>query len=487
MTNSQFLLCFLTIIPLAGIAVMAIVRDYPAVLARVGLIITAIFLINIIALFYSYSGDNSAAFNLMAIQKDLPIGLSTSHISLVFLVLIGIIWLALTVYGNRYFLISNDQFLFWFKIFMALLIELIVLILFAKNLISMFLFYQALIFVIYFCHTYFVHKDDIKASYNFTFLLLLSSLAFLLAVILTYKISGSTEFAVVKGLSSSSYAVLICLYLAGIVIMALLPLYLLYGSLYYLSAPVIMLTFVVAYALVILFMLLKVLIGIFGTELLIYYDNQSSLNLIIKIILAFNLLISAFFSLVGKNLKKILIYLFFNQLILVIFAFFVFKAAAYQMIITVISFILSQILLFLSIGNINLYLFNSEQKSVKGLFRQLRITVGCLIFALLNMVGLAPAIGFAAKYYLFQQAIADKSFLEIFIVIVNIVLNIICAIKIIYPMLNRQKVIDRSGLEAARKIEFDSGLLFAISFMVFIMCFSLFFSFSKAKLITDFI
>jgi len=126
----QFLLFFLVIIPLIGILAISFVKDYPVILNRVTFALVVIFLLNAFAIFNSYINNNYAALDLFLVSRDLHIGLLVTPLSLIFLALISIIWLALTLYGNRYFLLSQDRRLFWFQIFLILSVEFTVLIFF---------------------------------------------------------------------------------------------------------------------------------------------------------------------------------------------------------------------------------------------------------------------------------------------------------------------------------------------------------------------
>jgi len=298
----------------------------------------------------------------------------------------------------------------------------------------------------------------------------------------------SADGIINNSLSWGGYAVLITLYLIGFAAIVFVPIYLLYARLYYLASPIIIITFVTSYGLVSLFMLLKVITNIFGIEVLIYYNNQISYGLGAKLILALNLLISMGFALAGKNLKKILIYLFFNQLIFTILTFFIFQLAIYPIIVTIFSFVLSQVLIFFCVGNINLYLLNSKEKSLKEIFWKLKITISFLIFALLNMVGVIPGVGFAAKYYLIKEIIESQSFFAGSIVVINITLNIVCITQILRPMLTRRsKVVERKNYEISKEVDLDPGLFLAILFISLIIIMLLPLSFQFSSLITDFV
>jgi len=464
MTKTQFLLFFLTIIPLVSVLIIAVMRDYPSIIRKTTVVLPIFFLVNYFHLLNSYLTHDKKSLTLFNMSRDLTIGFFLEPIALTFLGLIALCWVAISYYANRYFFLNNDSKIITFQIFFTLIIEFVSLTVLAKNLISVLLFYQSLIFCLYFLTTYFMQKRDIRVSYNLTFLALLSSLFFFLASVLTYKITGQIDFTqsgiINNSLSILTYIILLFLYLIGIALVAVIPIYLTYGNLYYLNPPSVITIFVISYGLLIPTILFKVILYIFGAEVFYSYIKNGGIKLFIMAIITANLLISATFSIIGDNLKKMLIYLFFNQLIFTIFSLFALGLAVNKMVVVIISFILSQILIFFAIGNCNLYLLDAEDKTINGIAYKLKITTAFLIFGLINLVGIAPGIGMIAKYFLLKQAITDHSFINCLIIIVNSVLNIFCLLKIIYPMFdaNHKQASDLS-LGVAKKIEFNFGLM----------------------------
>jgi hypothetical protein len=170
-----------------------------------------------------------------------------------------------------------------------------------------------------------------------------------------------------------------------------------------------------------------------------------------------------FLAITSQNLKQILIWLFFNQMVLVIMEFLVFGLSVKQMTMVIISFVLSWLLIFSAIGNINLYLQSSEDKALNGIFHKLRITVLALISALLNSLGLFLGIGALEKYWLLKTAFFDQSWLSLSVLVCNIVLSVICVLRMIYPMLEiSTKNNNPENYEIAKAIELDLNLMLPI-------------------------
>ena len=488
MTKTQFLLLFLTIIPLISAAIIIIIRDYPSIVSKISTILPIFFLVNYFNLLDSYLTHDKNSLTLFNMSRDLTIGFFLEPISLTFLGLIAMCWIAISYYSNKYFFLNNDKKTASFQIFLTLIIEFISLTVLAKNLISVLLFYQSLIFCLYFFGTYFMQKRDIRVSYNLTFLALLSSFFFFLASVLTYKTTGQIDFTqsgiINDNLSALNYIILLFLYLIGIALVVIAPIYLTYGNLYYLNPPSVIAIFVISYGFLIPVILLKIIIYIFGAEVFYSYLQSNGIKWFIIAIITFNILISAIFAIIGDNLKKMFIYLFFNQLIFTVFSLFTLSLSIHKAVIVIISFILSQILIFFAIGNINLYLLDSEDKSINGIAYKLKITTAFLIFGLINLVGISPGIGIIAKYFLLKQAITDHYFINCLIIIINSVLNMFCLLKIVYPMFDvSHKQTSDLNLNVAKKIEFNFGLMLPMIFIASLM----FFGFLFPEIIINFV
>ncbi len=382
---------------------------------------------------------------------------------MLFLLLLGVFWLLICLQGNRYFIITEDPRKDQFHSLLLLIVGFLAAIILSKNLLTILLFYQLLACAIYFTANYFSPTRSVKSAQYFGLFIIATSSLLFLAAALTFKISGHIDFAQIGILSGVftnpidiwQFSLLLFFYISSIAIIAFVPLYLFFGNLYYLNPPVIIIT-LLGFAFAALVILFKVITYIFGTKLLTIFMPQINHHNLLTGVIALNLLTLAILAIASKNLKQILTWLFFNQMIVVIMAFIVFGLNPKQMAITIVSFVLGQLLIFIAVGNINLYLRASEDKTLNGIFYKLKITILGLIFAVINLSGLIPATGMAEKYWLFKVAINDKSLVNGLVLLTNIILCLICVARMIYPMLEiSSKNNNTKNYEIAKKIGWE--------------------------------
>ncbi len=437
---------------------------------KISILLAALF---IVACFSLKSLKKPILLNLLPISKNLGLVWSLGESHALFLLLIGCFWLALEVYIGQFFLKNGDQKIGQFRILFLIIITTLTSLVLSQNLLSALLCYQFLVVILCFFSAQFIPKISQKSAKNFSLFVLSSAIFLPLAAVLTFKITGNLNF-VEGGVMAGQvhlwqYSLLFCFYAISLALVAFVPVYLLFGNLYYLSPPAII-AILPSFALGILLLLFKVIFYIFGHKLFLSFANNIDYHHLLTIILTLNLLFSGLLAIFSKNLKQILIFLFFNQLIFVIIEFFNFGLSARQMQIGIISFILSQVLIFLTIGNINLYLKESRERTLNGIFYQLKITVLVLIFALLNLSGLAPSIGILEKFWLVKAVIADKSLTNGLIIMLNLALYLACVIKIVYPMIEiSTQDKNPESYEIAKDIESNLSLILPILTIVAIL------------------
>ncbi len=369
-----------------------------------------------------------------------------------FLMLIAGFWLVMEVYCYQYFLqnedknwqnLQNKQQINQFQRFFLAAIGLIMTLSLSHNLLAALLCYQFLILTLAFFLSSFVGQfalvETKKSAKNFTFYTLISAAFLPLAVTLTFKLSGNLDL-INQGLSlaGDSYwkcLVVLILYGFGLISFAFCPIYLLFSKLYKVKAPVIT-VILLCFALGLLIISFKLIFIFFGQKLLMdlleTFDQEYS---IITIIFAINWLISGLLLLFSKNLKNIIIFLFFNQLIFLLIKFLHFSLSEQQAKISIAAFIISQSLIFLSFNNINLYLKSAKDKSLNGIFYKLKYNVCLLIFALLSLCGIVPSAGMLEQYWLLGLAIDNQSVVQFAILLGNLSLSLLLLLKIIYPMI----------------------------------------------------
>jgi formate hydrogenlyase subunit 3/multisubunit Na+/H+ antiporter MnhD subunit len=309
----------------------------------------------------------------------------------------------------------------------------------------------------------FLHKKATRFSLFFTILLYFESIFFFLAIVATYKFAGQIEFASNGAISDKldlmQYGLLLTLYFSGLFISVLLPCYLLYRNINF-DPLIIYVLFFLSYAFSTLYILVKLFNFTFGLEGFALIISRLGFEFI-EVIFLSNIIITSFYLLKNNGLKSSFFYLFFQQLIFALFSIITFAAFdGSKIYLALLSFLLSMTLIFFCISNFVLFLSKSSGKKFDGLFFDMRLTSIFFIFAVANLIGIAPGIGAVEKFFLAKIIIQERLFLSAAIVAVNFLSLALFAWKIFHPLFLRlQEPRPAEDIELIKNIDFDSSLI----------------------------
>lgn len=462
MTQAQFLLFLISIIPIANYMILSLCRDSEKLVNILSKFLPILFFLHLIGLSNSLN-NNEVYIEIIETVRGISLGYMVNTVTLKFLFLLNFIWIIFVFYSHRFLLIEDNKLINQFKLFFAIAIALVNLIIIAQNLLSTLFFYNCLVLLCHFFAIKFLHKKETKYSYLFTFLLYLESLLFFLAIVATYKFSGRIDFmdngVLPDHLSQTKLFILVALYLGGLFLSMALPSYLMHRNVN-LNPLIIYVLFFVSYAFSSLYIFIKILVFILGLD----YFSQAIQTIGFKyfeFIFLANLLISGVLMLISKNLKSAFFYLFFNQFTFSLFAIFTFAIFdETKLYLSLFSFLLSVTLVFLCLSNIILYLEKAEDKSLKGLFHELKITSILLLFAFLNLIGLVPSIGVLEKFFLLKILLKKKLLLGGLIFLTNTTIMILFTCRLAFLLVYKsESPKSEADSQLAKAIDFDSSLI----------------------------
>jgi formate hydrogenlyase subunit 3/multisubunit Na+/H+ antiporter MnhD subunit len=507
MNKTEILLLTTLMIPLLNCLAVRIYQNSTKALDFLTTAVPILFLVSLIGLQRSYVYQDYNNIDLIKAYLNLSISFSLDWASINFLFLLSFIWLIFSFYLRRFLQInqeikaenqSKSLFLaFEFQMLFAILIALINLIILAKNLVTILFFFNCLIIWYHFSITNFLSQSpsknkskkkisptNISSATICNFILYLQSILLFFAIIITHKFSPNLEFnskiSILTNLANYhpvEYLTLFLLYFASLFLLSLFGAYLLYRNIN-LNAIEVFVFFALGFGFVQLFVFYKLLTQIFGIELF---------STIVKIIgseyfyyvFSFNILVTAILAIFSHNLKSSFFYLLFNQLSSALFTIFIFSEAGSNKVFAITTnFILSQLLLFLSLSNIVIFLKQSKSKEITGLFFKLKITIILMIFTFLNIIGIAPTLGIAEKILLIKILFQQQFSLPVIIFACNQLLLIIFAIRLFYPMFlndsqnNNQK---EREISLAKDTDLDSNLILPPSMIALALILLLFF------------
>lgn len=409
-------------------------------------------------------GNDVVYVKIIETVRGISLGIRVDSMTLKFLGLLNFIWIVLIFYSHRFLRLEENADINRLKLFFAVSIALVNLVIIAQNLLTTLFCYNFLILSGHFFAVKFLHKKETRFSTIFTFLLYLESFFFFLATVATYKYAGRIDFMangiLPDNISQAKVFTLLILYFAGLFFSTvLLPSCLINRDISF-NPMIIYGLFFLSYAFSSLYILVKIVVFVFGLDVFTGAMSKMVLSCF-EIIFLLNLVASAVLMLLSKNLKSAFFYLFFNQFIFALFSIFTFaifdKSKIY---LPLFSFLLSITLIFFCLSNLILFLEKSVDKNLKGLFYDLKITAFLLAFACLNLIGFAPSIGALEKLFLIKIWLKEKSLLAAIIFIINSATMILFTCRLFYQMLSKDQIQrSEADLHLAKDIDFDSGLI----------------------------
>jgi formate hydrogenlyase subunit 3/multisubunit Na+/H+ antiporter MnhD subunit len=465
MTQTQFLLLLIAIIPFINCLIIKLCAESPKLVDISSKLLPTLFLANLIGLYGNLNRDNSYLVIAEA-TRGVALGFDVDALALGCLFLLTFFWIIFVFYSQRFFQISDAKNATNIKSFFAIIIAFLNLIIISKNLLSVLFFYNCLIILCHFFATKFLYKKQNSFTHFFTFLLYLESILLFLAIVATYKFTGQIDF-VAEGIISDSlsdiqYSIILTLYLGGLFMAIFIPSYLLYRNFINLDPIIIYILFFLAYGLSTLYIFTKILAFTFGFKSFALM-GENFLQIIEWIFLV-NILATSIFLLFSKGLKSSFFYLFFQQFLFALFSIFIFAIYNKSAVcLALFSFLLSITLIFLTTSNFILYLSKSEHKWLGGLFYNLKITSVLFIFAIFNLIGLAPGIGAVEKFHLIKILFQKELIVPGIIFGINFISLLLFAWKVIYqlflhdPEISAEEI--KSAGEIAKAIDFDSSLI----------------------------
>jgi len=309
---------------------------------------------------------------------------------------------------------------------------------FSGNLFTTFLFYE----IITLCTFPLVaHKETAEAitgARRYIVYLLGTSIAFQLpAIFLTFNIAGTLDFAnqgifqaaVEQGVSTYLLGAVFFLFIAGITKAAMMPLHSWLPAAMVAPKPVSALLHAVAVVKTGVFVVIKVVLHIFGVDLL----SGSGLGTVLAYVASFTIIVASVIALTQDNLKARLAYSTISQLAYVTLG--VSLLAPSGIIGSVMHIVLhafGKITLFFAAGAIYVAAHKTKVSELDGIGRQMPFTMAAFTVGALSMIGLPPLGGFLSKWYLGIGAVEAGQLPIILVLLASTILNACYFLPIAY-------------------------------------------------------
>lgn len=362
----------------------------------------------------------------------LPIAFRVEPLGMIFAMVASGLWIVNSVYSIGYMRGNKEQHQTRFYVCFALSLAAALAIAFAANLLTLFLFYEVLTLITYPLVT---HAGTDKAkSGGRTYLAILmgTSVLFMLpAVIYVWHVAGTTDFRaggiLPAGMDKGTVAVLLALFMFGIGKAALMPFHRWLPAAMVAPTPVSALLHAVAVVKAGVFSVVKIVVYIFGLDVL-----SGSTDWLVAIA-GFTIVAASIVALSADNLKRRLAYSTVSQLSYVILAVAILAPlSVVGAALHIAAHAFGKITLFFAAGSIYTAAHKTEVSQLDGIGRRMPWTMVAFGIGALSMIGLPPAAGFVSKWYMVSGAVAQAQWFALVVVLLSTLLNAGYFLPIVY-------------------------------------------------------
>jgi len=423
------------LVPMAGAVGIALAGRWPNVRESVTLATAAALLACVLQLLPKVLAGSVPQLFVLEMLPGIALGFRVEPLGMLFALVASSLWIVNSVYSIGYMRGNDEPHQTRFYVCFALALAATMGIAFSANLLTLFLFYEALTLVTYPLVTH--HGDAEARAGGRTYLgvLLGTSIVLLLpAIVATWAAAGTLDFAPGgllrgAGLSNAATGVLLALFMFGIGKAALMPFHRWLPAAMVAPTPVSALLHAVAVVKAGVFAVVKVIVYVFGVDAIAGLRSVDWL----PVAAGFTLIAASVFALRADNLKRRLAFSTVSQLSYVVLA------AALLVPLTVVGATLhiaahavGKITLFFAAGAIYTAAHKTEVSQLDGIGRRMPWTMGAFAIGALSMIGLPPAAGFVSKWFMLAGAVDAAQWNAVAVIAASTLLNAGYFVPIVY-------------------------------------------------------
>ena len=426
------------VIPAAAAALIALCDRRPNLRETISLAAAALTFVVIMLLAPEVLQGARPRVLLGEMLPGLALVLELEPLGLLFALIASGLWFVSGVYSIGYMRANAEAHQTRFYVCFALAIGCAIGVALAGNLLTLYLFYEALTLITWPLVTHHGDAEARRGGRTYLGLLLASSLLFLLpAIAITWALGGTLEFrpgGILGGeISGAAAAALLALYAFGIGKAALMPLHRWLPAAMVAPTPVSALLHAVAVVKAGVFSIVKVIVYVFGL------DFAADAFAWLPWAAGFTIVAASVVALRSDNLKRRLAYSTVSQLSYVVLAAAILTPLSIAgAVLHIAAHAFGKITLFFAAGAVYTAAHKTEVSQLDGLGRRMPWTFAAFGIGALSMIGLPPAAGFVAKWYIVSGAAAAEHWLALGVITASTLLNAGYFLPIVYRAFLRE-------------------------------------------------
>jgi multicomponent Na+:H+ antiporter subunit D len=421
-------------VPLTGAVLIAAAHRVPNVRETITLVTAGLLFLLVASLTPLVLAGERPEVMLLEMMPGLSLKFKVEPLGMLFGLVASGLWIVNSLYSIGYMRANGEQHQTRFYVCFAGALASAVGIAFAGNLLTLFVFYEALTLITYPLVTHAGTAEAKRAGRLYLGVLIGTSTVFFLpAIIWTWQVSGTIDFrpgGILHGKAGdAALGALLALYVFGIGKAAVMPFHRWLPAAMVAPTPVSALLHAVAVVKAGVFSVVKIVVYIFGVSELAGLKSVDWL----PFVSGFTIIVASIVALRSDNLKRRLAYSTVSQLSYVVLAAALLTPLSIAgAALHIAAHALGKITLFFAAGAIYTAAHKTEVSQLDGIGRRMPWTMGAFAVGALSMIGLPPAAGFISKWYILQGAMATAQWNAVIVIVISTLLNAGYFLPIVY-------------------------------------------------------
>ncbi len=412
--------------PLIGAILIAFSGRWPNLRETVTLVTAVTLFALVVSLYPHVLAGGRPSLVIGEMLPGLSVAFKVEPLGLLFACIASFLWIINSLYSIGYMRAHHEQNQTRFYVCFAIALASAVAIAFAGNMITLFIFYEALTISTYPLVTHAGTEKAKRGGRVYLGILLSTSIGFLfVAIVWTWLIAGTLDFTpggILEGkASATAIGILLALYMFGIGKAALMPFHRWLPAAMVAPTPVSALLHAVAVVKAGVFTVLKVTIYIFGYEFL----ADIGVSQWLQYVAAFVIVAASLIALRQDNLKARLAYSTISQLsYIVLGAMLVNSSGILGGGMHIATHAFGKITLFFCAGAYMVAAHKTKVSELSGIGRSMPITTFAFLIGSLSIIGLPPMGGLWSKWYLALGTLEADQLVLLGVLMASSLLNI---------------------------------------------------------------
>ncbi len=414
------------LLPLLGAPLIGLLGQRPNLREAATLATGGVLFFVVLSLVPEVISGARPGIQILEVLPGLALAFEVEPLGMLFGLIASGLWILTSLYSIGYMRGHHETHQTRFYVFFSVAIAGALGVAFARNMLTLFIFYEILTLSTYPLVTHHRTKEALRSGRIYLGILLGTSVGLmLLAVTWTWNLTGTLEFepgGILEGKASPAVVgLLLALYAFGTGKAALMPFHRWLPAAMVAPTPVSALLHAVAVVKAGVFSVMKVVVYIFGIDLL----ANTGTSLWLAGVAAATLLIASLVALTKDNLKARLAYSTVSQLSYVILGAALannWGIIGGSMHIAMHAF--GKITLFFCAGAIMVAAHKTEISEMAGIGKTMPVTMFAFFVGSLSVIGLPPLGGSWSKWYLALGAADTGQVILVAVLIVSSLLNV---------------------------------------------------------------